>query len=263
VVLGWTIIQPMAENKDIFLWNIFGSQTSIDCDVAVVIDEKQKPSKPDQASALCKKYCELLDGTVKKKPINVNLVMLRDGIIMWVHKGTADEVNNSIFYTHSYHKELQQHECFVKKPVVRRVDLKIVRSIRVILSYLTKTEDRAKIKDALWDKKVATTVSTRLDALRTVEFEKVVYTKGHEKFENMYKVIAFQIGQLMGLFEGKELYSKTDIAAVYPQLTKFLMRQEGDLGLLTKCLRELIARIDVYIKENPKVAEIRESLCGA
>ena len=54
----------------------------------------------------------------------------------------------------------------------------------------------------------------------------------------MLKVIAFQIGQGLGLLEGKELYTKSTIAKEYPLLKPFLYREDNlDFSSLNKMLQ--------------------------
>ena len=62
--------------------------------------------------------------------------------------------------------------------------------------------------------------------------------------EDIKKVIAFQIGQSIGLMDGYEYYTKSEIADAYPILRQFLYRDpESNINELDAMLKYFIKRI--------------------
>ena len=128
------------------VYQIFGSQNSLDVDVVFFVDKI--PDTINNAANLCKQYSELLISTSdKNKKINVNLAVVQNGILQDVFKGTVDELNNALFYTYVLHEQKYVNQ--ITKLSVRDINLKYLRCARMILSFLTKTSYRGIIKQAL------------------------------------------------------------------------------------------------------------------
>ena len=102
-----------------------GSKDSLDHDVYVIFDHI--PSFKE-----AKSYCQSLTG------MNPNILVIQDGVVSWSFKGTEDECNNSLFYT--YHLHEQDQEIPVTRIVERDLDLKLVRTVRGLLSYFSRTD---------------------------------------------------------------------------------------------------------------------------
>ncbi len=243
------------------VWNIFGSETSLDCDLLVLVKEK---TKPHESSKLCAKFKEELTGKIEtKKELNVNLGILgAEGTMAWVYKGSPDETNNGIIDTYMHHEKLQQHKCFIRERVKRDIGLKIIRALRIILSMFTRTDKRVVVKKAL----DTNTVGCRLAVLREIKVEEIKFKNPSDTLENIYKIVAFQIGQTLGLvLESKEFYSKVAIAKQYPELSMFLAREKeamevGNLKLLTKYLGVFVETVDKYILEHATFVNRKEEL---
>ena len=201
-------------------YNIFGSPSSVDTDILVYINDLLSIEENKQ---LCKMY-EQHFSSIYNKP-NVNIGVLENGSLKDVFKGTKDECNNSIFYTHKYHN--QKHPCVITKLYIRDIDLKIERATRIILSFLSRTEYRKIVKKAL----LSNSLEERLMCLEQIDFNKLTsFDNKKIEWEDGLKTISFQIGQVLGLIEGKELYTKEDISDVYPFLKDFLFRCGGNIS---------------------------------
>ena len=100
--------------------------------------------------------------------------------------------------------------------------------MRMILSHLSRTEMRPVIKAALhsnWQTRLVA-LKKILDNWNTI----VIDDKNHKmKAEDILKVIAFQVGQVLGLMDGKELYTKYEISQEYPFLKSTLYREKEAL----------------------------------
>lgn len=124
-----------------------------------------------------------------------------------------------LFYTYKLHK--QDYPLLVKRPVKRDIILKILRTYRIILSFLSRTELRPKVKFVLKNDFIH-----QFNLLNEIDLSKEIdIGKRNISNENFYKTIAFQIGQLLGLFNGYEFFTKTDIYTEYSGLEQFLKRE--------------------------------------
>lgn len=74
---------------------------------------------------------------------------------------------------------------------------------------------------------------------------------------DILKVIAFQVGQILGLFDNIELYTKADIAETYAELRPFLYRNgidKDDLEILQKYINNIIQKLEkIQITENNNI----------
>lgn len=196
---------------------IHGSKDSTDLDVCYWVDEL--PSTIQE----CKEWCE------KKNGENVNLFTVKENIdggniishIDKVYKGSPDELNNSLLHTYYLHTQDNQLPMGLKY-VHRDSMIKYIRSIRIILSHLSRSRYRDTIKHALtyggWNERLVTLKSIPVG---TIDFTTLNHSMSAEDIK---KVISFQIGQSLGLMDHKEYYTKSEIAEAYPILRQFLYR---------------------------------------
>lgn len=223
------------------VFQIFGSESSLDIDVMFFVD--QIPSPPDKAHDLCKIYNEKISKLLNtNRDINSNLAVLKDGMIIHTHKGTEDEVNNSLFHTYGLHD--QKHPLQITKLYERDVELKIHRTLRVLLSLISRTEHRKVVKKAL-----KSDVHEKILVLDSIDFGDITSLgRKNEKFEDYVKVLAFQLGQILALLgQDKELYTKEDIMNFLPFLEKHLMRDPtAELFLIENSKSVFLQRLKDY-----------------
>lgn len=97
--------------EDIYLLNlvpnisyvIYGSSEGDDIDVALVVDkslEKLKIDKLNRLSYLLSERLQINDA----RDINVNPVVVEDGIVTWAAHGVSWQTNNAIFATFKLHE---------------------------------------------------------------------------------------------------------------------------------------------------------------
>lgn len=204
------------------VYNIFGSHDSTDIDVMVYLDDI--PKLTDQGKKLCFEYAGYLSEIIKTdRKIDCNLSVLKDGLIQRVVKGIPCETNNSIFYTYNRHE--QSHPLMIERPADMKgwKQLKSARILRILLSFLSRTEHRKEVKKAL---KLGST-EDKIRILYDIRFVDIDDFFKKESKKDIWKTIAFQLGQGLGLYEGMELYSKDGIASHYPSLRGYLYRQDG------------------------------------
>lgn len=212
---------------------IYGSEDSTDIDIAYIVDEL-----PDLSE--CKNFCS------SDKRENRNLITIDNGIITSCYKGTIDELNNAILDTYKLHK--QDTELLINMKVDRDIPLKLIRSIRAMLSHLSRSQYRKEIKFALrndW--------TTRLNTLDNINLETINFNTLNNNMskEDILKLFAFQIGQCRPLIiANKEYYTKSEIMndlEYNHQLKLYLKRiPHAPVSDLNHMMHVLITNIKYY-----------------
>ena len=228
---------------------IHGSEDSTDTDVIYIVDEL-----PDKAE--CKKWCS------EDSSENRNLATIVDGHIDKVYKGSPDEVNNALLRTYPCHK--QEYPLLITSKVERNLEIKVIRSMRMILSHLSRTEMRPSIKAALhsdW--------FTRKRVLQEIAenfYNITINDKNHQmSAKDILKVEAFQLGQTTALIYGEELYTKWEISQKYPYLHPYLYREDEALhrdncGMETAMWRYLyLLNVTPALEVDPSVLGTQEA----
>lgn len=219
---------------------VHGSADSTDTDVVYSVDTL--PSLD-----VCKKFCSASPSE------NRNLMTVRDGIVTAVYKGTPDELNNSLLRTYSLHP--QTDPLSVTRAVERNVPLKIVRSVRIMLSHLSRTSVRPQVKAALrgsWE--------LRLNVIGIVDLASLDFSSSKASREDIFKILAFQIGQATGLISSpqKEFYTKAEIAGAFPVLRPFLYRDaSAPAETLTSVLGKFVRDVRNIPFEEPADGIVR------
>ena len=240
----------MKTMKEIF--QIFGSKSSEDYDVIVFVDEI--PST-EQSKSLCRKfdkflYMKFVDAGMKIKKTNTNLAVIKGGVVVDVHKGTISEVNNSLYLTYDLHQQFypNQIDFLVER---NDVDLKLLRSARFILMYLSRTEHRIIVKSALKSNFIK-----KLKVLGDIDLSKVQdLGKRNIEWKDYLKSLSFQLAQSLSLVEGVELYTKEDLSDYFPELEPMLMRTGEDLEILEKYKKEFIRVSKLRLKNMISLIE--------
>ncbi|MDF1666424.1 MAG: RNA ligase, partial [Planctomycetota bacterium] len=181
--------------------------------------------------------------TCRDSAYNLNLVTIEDGMIRDCFKGLPDETNNALFQTYSLHQDQQLAPSPIQREVLRVVPLKIVRGTRLILSMLTRTSYRVAVKAALR----SLDQSLRMETLASIDFQTLRLSV------DQWKSIAFQLGQMVALIRGQELYSKSHVRDIFPGLQPFIDRQI--LGVSASPINdyrdELVELVsDVYTRQD-------------
>ena len=195
--------------------------------------------------------------------LNANLLLIKEGSVSWAYKGTADECNNSILATYGLHE--QSYPNPIEIGVSRLCGLKMLRTIRGLLSYLSRTEYRVEVKKALssgdLDNKLA--VLSGVDLLKIKDFEK-------SSIIETYKFLAFQMGQTKALLkDGVELFTKNSVASYYPELFPYLARQDssaealsvfyGDFVNMLKSEYKKVYKQELYVTNFHGVKEVLDA----
>ena len=204
-----------------------GSEDSLDKDVVIVFD---KIPTFKERQELCK----------NKKIEDKNIIVIKDGIVVDCHKGTPDELNNAIYDTYKLHK--QEYPLLITRKVERDILIKYVRVIRCILSHCSRTIYRTNVKKAL----SSHSLQERIKTLEMIDLTKIDDFGKHGSKQDVYKILAFQLGQAIGLNEGIELYTKSCISLIYDDLRPFIYRVENSSP---KVLNTYISRFCAILKD--------------
>lgn len=217
-------------------FQVFGSESSQDLDCMVFVDSIPSVAESHE---LCEQYGRMIKEITKtNKEVNTNLCVVENGVVKEVFKGTEDEVNNSLYLTYDKHK--QWCPIKIERMVNRDVDLKILRTCRVLLSFWSRSEMRPEIKKALRGD-----IYQKIKTIKDFDITKYKDLGKNVNWEDYIKVIAFQLGQTIGLIDGIELYSKESICEHYPKLCPYLGRNtSAPLDILEEYKDLFVSRIE-------------------
>lgn len=207
-----------------------GSENSLDIDAYVIIP---KILDHKEAKKLCDSY----------KKINANLLVVENGQVVWSYKGTIDECNNSILAT--YHLHQQNHPCPITEKSKRQYGLKMVRSVRGLLSYNSRTQHREDVKKSL----MSADLNLKMNTLRNIDLTQILDFEKTSLVET-YKFFAFQMGQTLALLKDDvELFTKNSVAQYYPQLKDYLDRKPSDAINLQNFYKDFIDYLSTQYKK--------------
>lgn len=204
---------------------IHGSENSLDIDAYILVDKKYE-NQP--AKELCNQFKEL----------NANLIQVENGKVVWCYKGTVDECNNSILET--YHLHEQEIENPITQKVERNYGLKMLRTIRGLLSYCSRTQWREQVKKALQ----SGNLEQKIEVLKMLDLRQIENFDKNTKIE-AYKFLAFQMGQTLALLQDNvELFTKNKVAQYYPELIDYLNRRESSADNLYHFWNRFVGFVD-------------------
>ena len=127
----------------------------------------------------------------------------------------------------------------------------MVRTIRGILSYFSRTELRIDIKKALRSN----------DALEKLEVLEQCHLSLDTDFKKtthieVFKFFAFQMGQTLALMDGVELFTKSSVAEHYPELSPYLYRED----VSTDAIENFFTEFKIVFRERLLTIENVENL---
>jgi len=225
-------------------FQIFGSESLQDLDCMVFVD---KITSTQESHELCDKFSEEITKLTKTdKEVNINLGVLKDNIIIDTFKGTSEECNNALYFTYDLHTQFHTNK--IKGKVPRDIELKLLRTCRVILSFWSRSTHRPAIKSALRGD-----IYEKMKVISSIDSTTINSLGKNVEWKDYLKVMAFQFGQTIGLLEGMEFYTKEDIALNYPELKPYLMREYVDsLQVIEDYKVELMDMLKTYKFINTK-----------
>jgi hypothetical protein len=213
-------------------YQIFGSKSSEDLDVCFFVDSLNDTKKNHE---VVKMYtAQTVFNTTK--PVNANLAIVKNGIVVQNFKGSADELNNALFTTYDLHEQVYQNH--IQRTVPRILESRIVRCARTLVGHFTRTDLRIQAKAAL-----RADVNMQIELLDTIELKNYTDFGKNGSVIEVYKTFAFQLGMTIALFADVELYTKEAIIKTFPELGHYLLRKEADSEALQKHLELFIMMV--------------------
>ncbi len=208
-------------NKFPYPYYFYGSQDSIDLDVLIQIPKELMPYFIEDRKRLVKKMLNEYN-----LPFNANLIVVDNGVIVDTifPKTWIDSVNNSLYNTYSLHMDKQKYPLPINRTIHRNKLLSIYKTIRTILSLLSRTNYRQIVKPVL---NGIHPFTSKIEALKQIDFNTITeFNQPNMSNTDIWKVIAFYLGQNISLIKDNvELYTKSDIAGTHPDLSPFIYRE--------------------------------------
>jgi hypothetical protein len=229
---------------DKMIFNFFGSEDSKDYDVMFFLNKL--PNSIEKCHLLTEYFnWYLFENGYFDKPVNSNICVNENGIVKEVFKGSIDEVNNMLYFTYKNHKQIYSDK--IDKLVERNKQDKINRTVRVLLTFISRTYLRDEVKKALYSEDL----NLRISVLSKFDFSVLNENEIDTKVchSDYWKVLAFQLGQTLLLLDGIEAYSKNEILSCYPLLFNHLKRKEIS-NIDKKYIEELKIKLIIKILNN-------------
>src|SRR6478735_1935633 len=184
----------------------FGSDDSLDEDVLIKINKKDLPSIQEDRK-------NLLFNIKKEYDLswNMNFIVVENDIVIDTiyPKSWIDSVNNSLFSTYNLHKDKQKYDLCIDRLIPRNKLLAIYKTVRTILSMLTRTQYRNDIKPII---KGIHDFKYKIDILSKIDFSILeTFNQSNTLDIDIWKIIGFYLVQNYALIKDNiEIYTKKD-----------------------------------------------------
>lgn len=242
----------------------YGSNDSDDIDVFIGLSRVPDMDDEDDRIMMDEIH-ETIDYTLRysgqfsnsDKTVDFSFIHIsKDGVVDWCEYDDLEECNNALYYTfnhHAYNNNVLYGKNPIKKKLEQNVSFKIVKVVRTLLTFLSRTSYREEVKYLL--KKGS--FKERLEFIL-----KVVSQNGISSVETfnkklpdveIVKDIAFMFIQLYGLVHDIDVFCKRDAALRFPDLARYIYK-EHDIPLepledfIIETFESLSMNIEVYDK---------------
>ena len=246
-----------------FIYNIFGSPNGNDCDVAVLITKKFLLDVSGKFERVRDLYKDALTNLIENCDVNidVNLVIIENGKVVWVRYGTTWETNNAIFYT--YHLHDQKYPIFISNAVLPteiEKNAKIHRAVRNILSIYMRSLYRNEVTKVLHP---TYNLNQRINMINKIEMNQNIWAENRKdefKIGRQLKRACYQTLQAITALETPGLYTKMELLEFRPIMQVFLKRIQptmSDYHNLQLLFKEFIEIIK--IRANKGLIDLNET----
>lgn len=205
---------------DILARYIHGSEDSTDLDVLYVA-----ASRP--SSDQCVKFCNADPAE------NRNLCTVSNGTVEWCFKGAEDEVNNALLATYPLHT--QEFPLLISRAVPRNLVIKLMIVLRKSLMELRYAGMSREVHHAL-----KRGLKERMELAGRIDLRELTWDCTEAELLECRKRMAFQLGQAVGLYHGKEFYTKNTISDAFPALRPYLRRELCEANALEEMRRRFL-----------------------
>jgi hypothetical protein len=215
----------------------YGSKDSLDADVLIEISKDMMPAEQEDRKRLIKSIEQEYDLSW-----NANLIVVENGIITDTiyPKTWIDSLNNSLYSTYDNHKDKQVFPLPINRMVPRNKLLAIYKTVRTILSMLSRTHYRSTVKPIL---NGIHPFNLKIDAWRKIDLTTIDnFNQDNTSDVDAWKIIAFYLGQNISLIKyNLEIYTKIDLYVNHPLLKSFIYREE-----ITQKDKQYLSQLIVY-----------------
>ena len=247
----------------------YGSNDSDDIDVFISLN-RIPDFNDDDDSAMMDEIHETIDYTLKYsgtftnsgKSIDYSFIHISDaGVVDWCEYDDLAECNNALFYTfahHPYNNNVLYGRNPIKKKLEQNVSFKIVKVVRTLLTFLSRTEYRKDVKHLLKHG----TFKERLEfVLQVVSKNGLSNINSFEKKLDdveIVKDIAFMFIQLYGLVHEVDVFCKRDACLRFPDLMPYIYKDsEASLEKLEDFIIETFESLSMSIEVYDKVDGVK------
>jgi len=249
----------------------YGSNDSDDIDVFIGLSRVPDMDDEDDRIMMDEIH-ETIDYTLRysgqfsnsDKTVDFSFIHIsKDGVVDWCEYDDLEECNNALYYTfdhHAYNNNVLYGKNPIKLKLEQNVSFKIVKVVRTLLTFLSRTSYREEVKYLL--KKGS--FKERLEFIL-----KVVSQNGISSVETfnkklpdveIVKDIAFMFIQLYGLVHDIDVFCKRDAALRFPDLARYIYKDHNaPLEPLEDFIIETFESLSMNIEVYDKVDGVKYS----
>lgn len=199
-----------------YIYHRYGSIDSTDTDVVLflnILPETQEERK------------NLTNGIKREMGVDWNMIIakIEDGVIVdcTYPKSSTDSLNNAIYNTYKYHD--QDYPLLINRNVERNIPLAIYKTIRIFMSYLTRTDYRKDIRPYVH---YSIDFNDKLNRLKNIDFSKIeTFNQKNVNDIDVWKTLCFYIVQNNALLDGIEIYDKKSAVEFENKSYDFIYRR--------------------------------------
>jgi len=178
----------------------------------------------------------------------------KDGAVDWCEYDDLEECNNALFHTfshHAYNNSVMGGVNPVKKKLRQNVSYKIVKVVRSLLTYLSRTEHRTDVKYLLKNGTFGERLEFVLKFLSNQGLSELESFNKNLSDVEITKDIAFMFIQLYSLIHDVDVFTKRDAVLRYPDMMKYIYKESdasrSDLEVfMIETFEALSMNIEVY-----------------
>lgn len=221
---------------------LYGSNDSKDFDIFVQVsripnDEDQEDLEDIKEGVIegLRRSIPRLKGSrnIDAKNMDIDLSFIHvdeDSKVMdWCEYDNLAEANNCLLTTFSHHRfnTRAYDEAPVHKQLTQNVSLKLVKNLRTILTFLSRTQYRDEVKRLLKYGTFAERIEFIAEFVSSNKLQSVDSFNKNLSDQEITKDLAFCFIQLHALIQGFEVFTKRDACMNYPDLAKYILRTDG------------------------------------
>jgi len=249
----------------------YGSNDSDDIDVFIGLN--RVPDLDDEDDRIMmEEIHETIDYTLRysgqftnsDKKVEYSFIHISpEGVVDWCEYDDLEECNNALYYTfnhHAYNNNVLYGKNPIKSKLEQNVSFKIVKVVRTLLTFLSRTSYREEVKYLLKQG----TFKERLEFLLKVVSENGIssidtFNKKLPDVE-IVKDIAFMFIQLYGLVHDVDVFCKRDAALRFPDMSRYIYKDHNaPLEPLEDFIIETFESLSMNIEVYDKVDGVKYS----